>query len=522
MIYIEGMLSSAQTFEHAKDVFERLLEWQDAGKATALVFITGTEGGAVRARGAVLAVSGDQSVGYISGGCIDADVVLQARQAIASKTNKALRYGAGSPFVDLPLPCGGAIEVLIVSDPSRAVLKAATQRLQNRSSVTISVSEMDGLRLDSLDGSSAAFGNIFTYFPKLRIRIAGRGTDAVTLAKMAHAAGYETHVQLLDEADIQAASALGISSIERLETPTEMREANDDAWTAFVLLFHDTTWEVQLLRQAVSGPAFYIGAVGSKRTHERRCTALRDAAVPDCDIERIKGPIGLVPSLRDASMLAVSTLAEIIDAFPGKARAKRPVTALVLLAAGASARFEGGDKLLAPLKGQPLLQHAASLGASIPENLRIAVVREFDTERTALLENMGWTVLENRNASLGQSTSLKCAMEVIAERSEIDQVVILLGDMPLVEQSHISDLIAAAEPANVSAVLSGTDEQSSPPALFKRDHFTRLLNLTGDQGAKQIFDSIDVGAMTLPMSSDAARDVDTVVDLARMKEIALA
>jgi xanthine dehydrogenase accessory factor len=363
---------------------------------------------------------------------------------------------------------------------------------------------------------------MFTYFPKLRMRIAGRGTDAVMLAKMAHAAGYETHVQLLDEDDVAAASAFESTSIARLETPGNMSETNDDAWTAFVLLFHDTTWEVPLLRQALAGPAFYIGAVGSKRTHERRCSALRDAGISEPDIQRVRGPIGLVPSLRDASMLAISTLAEIIDAFPGKAIAKRPVTAFVLLAAGASARFGDGDKLLAPLHGRPLLQHVAGLAASIPDVLRFAVVREADTARTTVLENNDWTVLENQNAALGQSTSLKRAMEVIGEQSEIDQIVILLGDMPLVEQVHISDLLAAAEPADVSAVLSCADERCAPPALFKREHFDRLLNLTGDQGAKQIFESIDVGAITLPIDPDALRDVDTLDDLARMKETALA
>jgi xanthine dehydrogenase accessory factor len=516
------MVAGAPTFEHPKDVFERLLEWQDADQATALVFITGTEGGAVRARGAVLAVSPDQSVGYISGGCIDADVILQARQAIETSTNKALRYGAGSPFVDLPLPCGGAIEVLIVSHPSHTVLRAATERLQNRNSASLTVSEIDGLHSEEQSGASATPAHMFTYFPKLRMRIAGRGTDAVMLAKMAHAAGYETHVQLLDEDDVAAASAFESTSIARLETPGNMSETNDDAWTAFVLLFHDTTWEVPLLRQALAGPAFYIGAVGSKRTHERRCSALRDAGISEPDIQRVRGPIGLVPSLRDASMLAISTLAEIIDAFPGKAIAKRPVTAFVLLAAGASARFGDGDKLLAPLHGRPLLQHVAGLAASIPDVLRFAVVREADTARTTVLENNDWTVLENQNAALGQSTSLKRAMEVIGEQSEIDQIVILLGDMPLVEQVHISDLLAAAEPADVSAVLSCADERCAPPALFKREHFDRLLNLTGDQGAKQIFESIDVGAITLPIDPDALRDVDTLDDLARMKETALA
>ena len=102
------MAALLTTGEHPFHVLQRLRDWQAAGLACALVVITHTEGGAVRAPGALLAVNEDTSFGYISGGCIDADVILQARQAIESGAPKSLRSGAGSPFVDLPLPCGGA------------------------------------------------------------------------------------------------------------------------------------------------------------------------------------------------------------------------------------------------------------------------------------------------------------------------------------------------------------------------------------------------------------------------------
>jgi len=78
---------------------------------------------------------------------------------------------------------------------------------------------------------------------------------------------------------------------------------------------HDHDWEPALLAQALAGDAFYIGAVGSPHTHVKRASLLKTSGLHADDIARIKGPIGLVPSLRDASMLAVSTLAEIIEVF---------------------------------------------------------------------------------------------------------------------------------------------------------------------------------------------------------------
>lgn len=522
MIYIDIMAAMALTYEHPEDVLERLLMWQREAVETALIFITDTQGGAVRAPGALLAVSIDQSAGYISGGCIDADVILQARQAIQSNEIRALRYGAGSPFVDLPLPCGGAIEVLIIPNPDQSVLQSAFDQLLARQCVTLSVSETDGdIGLTTASHIPAGFYH-FTYFPKLRLRIAGRGADALALAKMSEAAGYGTRVQLLDEDDIEIAKHAGLTEIDRLESPAGLTDVDDDPWTAFVLLFHDPSWETPLLQQALAGPAFYIGAVGSQRTHARRCEALRHAGIREQEIARINGPIGLVPSLRDASMLAVSTLAEIIDFFPGKASAKRPRTAYILLAAGQSSRFEGRDKLLADLEGRPVLEHSARLPEMTKDDAHFAVVRSEDTQRENVLEDLGWTVLKNPDAARGQSTSLKCAIKAVIERSIIDQVVILLGDMPRVGSGHISKLLEAANRADVTAIMSRSDTLSCPPALFKREHFESLLQLKGEQGAKRIFDALDTGAITLPIDDASAQDIDTPADLARIRESALA
>ena len=512
----------ALTYEHPEDVLERLLAWQREAQDTALVFITQTQGGAVRAPGALLAVSSDHSVGYISGGCIDADVTLQARRAIEANEARALRYGAGSPFVDLPLPCGGAIEVLIVPFPEQDEVQTICDRLRARERVTLCVSKTDGAIGLSASHHIPADVHHFTYHPKLRLRIAGRGADALALAKLSEAAGYKARLQLLDPDDIEIAKHAGLTEINRLESPSALLDVDDDPWTAFVLLFHDPSWETPLLLQALAGPAFYVGAVGSKRTHERRCDALRLAKANERDIARIRGPIGLVPSLRDASMLAVSTLAEIIESFPGTVSAKRPKTAYILLAAGQSSRFATGDKLLADLDGFPVLEHAGRQVEMTAEDVRYAVVRTEDVQRSKVLEELGWTVLTNPDAEQGQSTSLTRAIDVVMEHADIDQAVILLGDMPRINPEHISSLLEAAKREDVTAIMSRTGALLSPPALFKREHFDSLAKLTGDQGAKRLFNAIETGTVTLEIDEESAQDVDTVADLARIRESALA
>jgi len=289
--------------EHPLDVLSFLGMCATRSLPCALVMLTRTQGGAVRAPGALMAVTQTgQTHGYLSGGCIDADVAHHACAALETGQIKKLRYGKGSPFLDIILPCGGAIELTVFPNPDMAKIEAAIETLKARQPAM--------LKLDpSTNGFTAQ------YRPKLRLRIAGRSADPLALARVSLAAGIETTLWSQDTACLQAASAIKGLHTETLSSPASLPETQDDAATAFVLMMHDHDWEPALLRQALTGDAFYIGAVGSPHTHAKRAELLNSSGLDADQIARIKGPIGLVPSLRDASMLAVSTLAEIIEAF---------------------------------------------------------------------------------------------------------------------------------------------------------------------------------------------------------------
>lgn len=512
------MDTNAATGEHASDVLEHLKEWLENGFDAALVVVTSTEGGAVRAPGALLAVSHNHSVGYISGGCIDADVKLQARQACSDGKPRALRYGAGSPFVDLPLPCGGAIDVIIIPNPQVEIVENALISLSQRSRLNLTISDDGDLSLGLKRDRTGVGVQTFSYSPKMRLRIAGRGTDTLALARIAAASGYGVHLQLVDDEDITDAMTIPGITVEKLDTPRFIPDPVDDAWTAFVLLFHDRTWEVPLLKQAIDGPAFYIGAVGSKRTHELRCEALREVGCNPQDISKIHGPIGLIPSLRDASMLAISTLAQIVERFPSKLRAALPDTAVLLLAAGSSSRYEDGDKLLAELGDRAVLEHSGA-GGSLPSiAAKVAVIGSNQSAREKLLCQFGWDVVENEDAQHGQSTSLVRGLEAITQRNEIEQVIILLADMPNVANAHLEAILQIASNPDVLAVMSECAGVLSPPALFKRSQFEALSQLTGDRGAKSAFLSLETGAETISIAPEHAADVDHVADLNRLKE----
>ena len=499
------------THEHPKDVLATLYDWSETSDC-ALVVVHSTEGGAVRSVGALMAVREDGlSAGYVSGGCIDADVVGQAQQALKSLSPRKVRYGAGSPYVDLPLPCGGAITVLIIPSPDIATISRIRLALGERSAVCVRYHDDGKIEADRAALPSDATSLSVTYEPNIRIRVAGRGADCLALSRLVIASGYELHVQLTNEQDMQDAKRAGIQSVEHLQTPNALPDHQDDPWTAFVLMFHDSHWEAPLLQQALAGPAYYIGAVGSRKTHAKRCAELTDLGLSNAAIERIHGPIGLVPSLRDASMVAISALAEIIDAFRSRLDRAARKTAVILLAAGASSRFSEGDKLTAEIGGHDILSLAGRPVSCLPFHQKVAVTPLSDDSRADVLAAQGWRIISNPNSSDGQSTSLIAGLDAVETDENVEQFLILLGDMPFVPDHHIHALLLTKTP-EVSAVMTTVQDFLTPPALFSREQLASLKQLTGDKGAKAVFNALENTMMT-PLAKHYAVDIDTMDDL---------
>lgn len=484
--------------EHPQDVLQQWLTWRKSGPA-ALVIVTSTEGGSVRAPGALMAVNSDgQRSGYISGGCVDADVALRAQHCLATGTMERIRYGAGSPFIDMPLPCGGAIDIAILPDAPYEDLHHCHAELSARRPCRLILNQLH---------------SGFRYTPKLKIRIAGRGADALALARLTITSGYDLSLQLRSGEDVNEAVSTGFRNVVPLDSASSIPQCIDDPWTAFILMFHDPDWESALLKQALSGPAFYIGAVGSRRTQERRRTSLISNGISVTEAERVRGPIGLVPSMRNASMLAVSVLSEIIERFSRLESHPFARTALVMLAAGASVRFGGSDKLLADLEGLPLLAHSAAILRGKLTAARIAVIGTGQHERRRILESAGWRVIENEMAQAGQATSLHTGIEAAAAVANADSAMILLADMPRISDRHIEslqDVMSSGAPA----VMSGAGDILCPPALISREAFPALLSTSGDRGARHVLAALP-GMKTVPLPADQAIDIDTPEDLAQ-------
>lgn len=295
--------------EHASDIIAKGAELVSASRPFALITSLAIEGGAAREVGSLAMVEASgQMTGYLSNGCIDRDIHYHALEALQSQEKKLIRYGDGSRFADLKLPCGGALTVLIDPTPDTEAIIMAAAQLAAREQVT--------LNFHSQEHRQDAIARAFTYNPRHRLVLAGRGAIFRSMAQIGQATGYDVRLLSPDAEDLAAVAHLASAAPTHLTTPNAALDLDMlDAQSAFLTLFHDHDWEPWLLRAALETPARFIGSLGSRRTHNLRGEALRQMGVREESLDRLRGPIGLVPSLRDASSISISALAEVVSAF---------------------------------------------------------------------------------------------------------------------------------------------------------------------------------------------------------------
>lgn len=305
----------------AEEIFGTASRALAAGYGVALVTLVGLTGRSSRAMGAQMVVLDDgRHRGHVAGGCVEAAIAAEAAQSIASGHSRILKLGKGSPFFDIVLPCGGGLELAlqIVRDP--AVFDRALAAFAARTAFSLALDlAADTISFDpAIRGTGWGDDGLFhrAFRPRTRLVVCGRGIEAETLVRLACASDLDVVCVTPDPqtARMAAASRAGVREITR---PDAFDCALVDADTAVALLFHDLDWELGLLRKLLSRPAFYIGALGSRTTHARRCEALAAAGVPPSGIARIKGPIGAFGPARDSATLAASILADVLVARVG-------------------------------------------------------------------------------------------------------------------------------------------------------------------------------------------------------------
>lgn len=348
-----------------RDVLDSILKWHGAGETFGLATVVNTFRSAPRQPGAAMAVSGEgEVVGSVSGGCVEGAVYDAAQQVMTSGQPALEKYGVSDDDAfSVGLTCGGIIHILVeqVNEQTFPELSEIAASVDSHRPVaTATIIDGPGRRgarrviwPDQVSGSlgsqrlDAAVDDdargmlaqgltgerhygaqgerrlddltvfVQSFAPPPRMLVFGAIDFAAAVARIGKFLGF--HVTVCDARGVFA-------------TPKRFPEADDvvvrwphrylrdavdeakvDERTAICVLTHDPKFDVPLLEVALRTDAGYIGAMGSRRTHDDRVARLREAGLTDEELARLRAPIGLDVGARTPEETAVSIAAELIQ-----------------------------------------------------------------------------------------------------------------------------------------------------------------------------------------------------------------
>ena len=305
-------------FGLADDVRPAMRAAQAAGETLALATLYAVGDGGPRPPGSQMVFTPGTASGFLSGGCIEADIALHASRVIEDGEPRHLVYGQGSPWRDIQLLCGTRLDILVErvgpDDAALAALLIATDA--RKPAVWVS----DGQARFVEDAGTppttmrqtrmAPFELRRLYEPVPRLLVFGSDPIALATASLGAQAGFET--TLVRPKGPSAPPPLAGVAYSRASPEAALCEIPPDAWTAIAVATHD--WEIdhEALLAALPSAASYVGVVGARRRIPERMARLRAAGVGDAALARLRSPIGLDLGGKAPWDIAVSIIAEII------------------------------------------------------------------------------------------------------------------------------------------------------------------------------------------------------------------
>ena len=305
------------------------LEWHLSGVGGVIATVIRTWGSAPRPVGSQLAVSGEGDIiGSVSGGCVEGAVIIEALNALKTGKNIILEYGiSDEDAFAVGLACGGNIEILV--EPigfglSQSTLTELVRRCQRKEAVAYSIEINSGVnQLISLDVSnskkdginiSGFYGAEFLviYKTPLRMAVIGGVHIAQPLVSIARMSGFS--VLVIDpRSTFLNAKRFPETELSNLWPDEALKLFKPDNRTAIITLSHDPKIDDLAIIEALTSNCFYIGCLGSKKTHSKRLDRLSKIVNSDACLSRIHGPIGLKINSQTPTEIAISVMAEVIQ-----------------------------------------------------------------------------------------------------------------------------------------------------------------------------------------------------------------
>ncbi|HPF52803.1 MAG TPA: XdhC family protein [Draconibacterium sp.] len=323
-----------------KHLFETLIVWQKLGKKAVFVSVVALNGTSYRRPGVRMIIAEDgETVGAVSGGCVENEIIHQAQSVFRSGNAKIMTYDGR-----LRIGCEGGIHILIepvllsdelFSDFEKQVKNRQPFKMESWFSREVGEYENAGSAV-ILNGKEYALRSSFnvvekknqecfsqSFGPLFQLYIFGAEHDAVQLSQAAKLLGWEVTVVASPD---EAKSCDFFPGANALITPAydEINALKVDDQTAVVLMTHSFNKDVQYLMALKDKQPAYLGLLGSFSRRERVLSMVLDY-MPDIPLDfldQIHGPAGINVGAESASEIAVSILAEILSVV----REQKPVS----------------------------------------------------------------------------------------------------------------------------------------------------------------------------------------------------
>ncbi|HET9664643.1 MAG TPA: XdhC family protein [Burkholderiales bacterium] len=299
-------------------VLKSAREWLQAGHRVAMATIVKTWGSAPRPIGAVTAIRDDGMVaGSVSGGCIEDDMIALVRSGeLVRDKPVTTKYGITAEEAKrFGLPCGGTLELVVEPLSAASGLDELLSRIE-RHELVMRTLDMETGRVAvgpakwqdplSFDGKTL----VTVHGPRWRLLIIGAGQLSRYIAQMAQALDYQVTVC---DPRIEYADTWDVPNAELTRGMPDdvVAEMNLDGHCAVVTLTHDPKLDDLALLEALKSPAFYVGAIGSRKNNDARRRRLAEFDLSQEEIARLHGPVGLKIGSKTPPEIAVAILAEM-------------------------------------------------------------------------------------------------------------------------------------------------------------------------------------------------------------------
>lgn len=289
--------------------------------SAALATITALGGGGPRPVGTQMVFGKNIVSGFLSGGCIEADVEGHAVACLKDGAPRRLVYGEGSPWPDIRLLCGARIEILVEriapDDPAvAALLRLADCRMP-------AFWASDGQRRQCMEEPMAAWPDAFerAYDPVPRLVVVGGDPTALAVASLGAQSGFETFL-IRPKGPAEPPPLAGIT-YSRNAVDDALADLGLDPWTSVAICGHDMEIDHAALLAALPSPAPYVGLLGARRRLGERLDRLRAAGLTERDFAKLRAPIGLDLGGKAPFEVAVAVIGEIMAARHGQPALER-------------------------------------------------------------------------------------------------------------------------------------------------------------------------------------------------------